>query len=90
MMIAPAAIGIVAQDEFADTQAAIGELTGYSDYQDWIDARWGLCVGLAMTGIDARMVAVDLASFLGWLDWTGKPADERGLDAFASLAARPN
>jgi hypothetical protein len=87
---AAAAIGIVAEDEFAETQAAIGELSGYSDYEDWLDARWGLCVGLAMTGVDARVVVVDLASFLGWLDRAGKPADERALDAFASLAARPN
>ena len=87
-MIVPAAIGIVAEEEFADAQAAIGELMGYSDYEDWLDARWGLCIGLAMAGVDARMVVVDLASFLGWRDRTGKAADERSLDAFASLAAR--
>ena len=29
-MIVPAAIGIVAEEEFADAQAAIGELMGYS------------------------------------------------------------
>jgi hypothetical protein len=87
---APSAIGIVAEDEFADTRAAIAELKGYSDYEDWLDARWGLCIGLAMAGVNASMVVVDLASFLRWLDRTGKVADERTLDAFASLAARPN
>ncbi|MDR3423248.1 MAG: hypothetical protein P4L80_18760 [Xanthobacteraceae bacterium] len=89
-MIAPAAIGIVARDEFADAQATIGELMGYCDHEDWLRARWGLCIGLAMAGIDARMVVVDLVSFLGWRDRTGKPADERALDAFASLAVRAN
>jgi hypothetical protein len=43
-----------------------------------------------MAGVDARMVVVDLTSFLGWRDRTGKPADESALDAFASLAARPS
>jgi hypothetical protein len=86
-MIASAAIGIVAEEEFADAQAAIGELKSYCDYEDWLDARWGLHIGLAMAGVYARMVVVDLASFLGWRDRTGKPADERSLDAFAALAA---
>jgi hypothetical protein len=84
----PAAIGIVADDEFTDAQAY--EFTGYSDYDDCLDAPWGLCIGLAMAGVDAKMVVVDLASFLRLLDRTAKPANERALDAFASLAARPN
>ena len=50
--------------------------------------RCGLLIGLAMAGIDASMVVVDLSSFLGWRDRTGKPADERALDAFASATLR--
>ena len=84
---APSAIGIVAKDEFADARAAIEELTRCRDYEDWLDARWGLRIGLAMAGVNADMVVVDLASFLEWLDRTGKVADERALDVFASLAA---
>ena len=89
-MISPAAIGIVAQEEFVDAQAAIGELASYCDCEDWLDARWGLLIGLAVAGVDARMVVVDLDSFHGWSDRTGKPTDERALDAFASLVARPS
>jgi hypothetical protein len=87
-MIEAAAVGIVAEEEFAHAQAAIGDLAGYCDYGGWLDARWGLCIGLAMAGVDARMVIVDLSSFLGWRDRTGKAADERALNAFASLARR--
>ena len=87
-MIRATAVGIVAEDEFADAQAAIGELAEYGDYEDWLDARCGLLIGLAMAGIDASMVVVDLSSFLGWRDRTGKPADERALDAFASATLR--
>jgi len=87
-MIGATAVGIVAEDEFVRAQAAIGVLAGYCDYEDWLDARRGLQIGLAMAGADARMVVVDLSSFLGWRDRTGKPADERALDAFASLALR--
>lgn len=87
-MSSPAAIGIIAEEEFADAQAAIGELMSYCDYEDWLDARWGLLMSLAMAGVDARMVVVELASFHGWRDRMGKPADERALDAFASLVAQ--
>ncbi len=87
-MIGATAVAIVAADEFAHAQAAIAELADYGDYEDWLDARWGLQIGLAMAGVDAKMVVVDLSSFLGWRDRTGKPADERALDAFASLAPR--
>jgi hypothetical protein len=85
----PAAIAIIGEEEFADAQASIEELTSYCDYEDWLDARWGLHIGLAMAGVDARMVVIDLAAFLGWRDRTGMPANERSLDAFASRAARP-
>ena len=88
-MVGATAVGIVAEDEFAHAQVAIGELAGYRGFEDCLDARWGLCIGLAMAGVDVRMVVVDLASFLGWRDRTGKAADERALDPFASLAARP-
>jgi hypothetical protein len=89
MMVAAVAIGIVAEREFARAQAAIGELAGYGDYEDWLDARWGRQFGLALAGVDAAMVAVDLAAFLRWRARTERPADERALDALASLARRP-
>jgi hypothetical protein len=44
---------------------------------------------LALAGVDVTMVVVDLAAFLRWRARTGRPADERALDAFASLARGP-
>ena len=87
-MVGATAVGIVAEDEFAHAQVAIGELAGYRGFEDCLDARRGLCIGLAMAGVDVRMVVVDLAhSWDGAIE--GKAADERALDPFASLAARP-
>jgi hypothetical protein len=81
-----AAVGVITHDEFSRAQAAICELGGYDDFEDWLDARWGLQCGLAMAGLEARLVAVDLSSFLDWCALTGTSADERALDAFASAA----
>jgi hypothetical protein len=71
----PAAIGIIGEEEFAGAQASIGELTSYCDYEDRLDARWGLHIGLAMAGVDARVVVIELAAFLGWRDRRGLRRD---------------
>lgn len=85
-MIMVATVGIVAEEEFERAQAAICALAGYCDYEDWLDARWGLQFGLALAGVEAKLVVVDLASFLEWCALTETSADERALDAFASVA----
>jgi hypothetical protein len=85
-MIMVATVGIFAEDEFGRAQAAIGALAGYCDYQDWLDARWGLQFGLALAGVEAEIVVVGLSSFLEWCSLTETSADERALDAFASAA----
>jgi hypothetical protein len=64
-MIMVATVGIVAEEEFERAQAAIFAVAGYCDYEDWLDARWGL---------------------LEWCALTETSADERALDAFASVA----
>ncbi|MGD0639386.1 MAG: hypothetical protein ABSC22_01445 [Roseiarcus sp.] len=83
--VARTAIGIVADREFEPARAAIPELAGYFDYDDWLDGREGLQIGLAMAGGDATIVPVSLTSFLEWGRLTGAPLGERALDAFAAL-----
>ncbi len=81
-----AAIGIVAEPEFERAQATIRGLADYYDYEDWLDARWGLQFGLSLAGVDAKIVVVSLSSFLEWCSLTKTSADERALDAFACSA----
>ncbi len=80
------AIGLVDAGEFERARSDIADLACYVDYDDWLDAREGMQIGLAMAGVDAATVHVDLASFREWTALTGRPCDERALDAFAGVA----
>jgi hypothetical protein len=80
------AIGIFPEREFARARAEIADLAGYLDYDDWLDSREGLQIGLDMAGVDATIVGVSLSSFLEWRDLTGASSDQRALDAFAWAA----
>jgi hypothetical protein len=79
-------IGLVAEREFARAQAEIADLAGYIDYDDWLDSREGLQIGLSAAGVDAATVRVSLRSFLEWRDLTGASSGQAALDAFAALA----
>ncbi len=81
-----AAIGILSDREFQAARAAMPDLAGCLDYDEWLDSREGLQIGLAMAGVDASIVPVGLTSFLEWGRLTGARLDERALDAFAALA----
>jgi hypothetical protein len=80
-------IGIVAEKEFHGARSAISDLARCCDYDDWLDAREGLQIGLGMAGVEARIVPVGLSSFLEWSRLSGTSPDEPALDAFASLAS---
>jgi hypothetical protein len=81
-----ATIGVIAEHEFERARAAISELAGYHDYEDWLDSRRGLQFGLAIAGVDANIVVVGLSSFPERRPLAGTSPDERALDAFASVA----
>lgn len=81
-----AVIGLVESPQFGAAQAAMAGLSDCRDYEDWLDRREGLQIGLAMTGVEAAIVRVDLASFLEWASLAGAPLGECALDAFAALA----
>jgi hypothetical protein len=81
-----AVIGLVAEREFALAQAEIADLARYIHYDDWLDSREGMQIGLSAAGVDAAMVRVSLRSFVEWRDLTGASSDQPALDAFAALA----
>jgi hypothetical protein len=83
-----AVIALVAKDEFAWGQIVVPDLNAYSDYGEWRESREGFQMGLAMAGVDVRMVPIALTPFLAWCRLTGTAPDERALDAFASTILR--
>jgi hypothetical protein len=79
-----AVIALIAEAEFARAQIAAPDLAIYSDYADWRESREGFQIGLAMAGVEVKMVPVALKPFLAWCRLTGIAPDARALDAFAS------
>jgi hypothetical protein len=82
-----AIIALVAEAEFAQAQTLIPGLDAYFDHEDWRDSRDGFQMGLAMAGVDVKMVAVRLTPFLAWCRLTRTPPSEQALEAFATTTA---
>lgn len=80
-----AAIGILKPSAFDAAAAAIPTLAGYADYDDWLDAREGSQMGLALAGVDAELVPVSLDALLAWARMTAGAPDEAELDRLAAL-----
>jgi len=71
---------------FAVAAATIPAFSVYADYEDWLDAREGLLMGLAFTGVDADLTPVPLTALLAWARLTGTEPNEAALDRLAALA----
>ncbi len=82
----PVAVGMLSPQAFAVAAATIPALSAYSDYADWLDAREGLQMGLALGGVDADLTPVSLTALLAWARLTGTEPDEAALDRLAALA----
>lgn len=79
-------VGLFDACEFEPARAEIAGLADYFDYEDWLDAREGLQIGLAMIGIDATLIKVEFDHFLEWSRLTETAPSEGALDQFAALA----
>ena len=57
-----AIIALVSEQEFARARTIVPGLNAYFDYEDWRESRDGFQMGLAMAGVDVKMVTVRLAA----------------------------
>jgi hypothetical protein len=82
-MIEP--LAVLSADEFDRGRGLIDDLASHCTYEDWMESREGLYIGLSLGGIDARLVSVSLNGFLDWCERRLITPTERALDAFALL-----
>ncbi|MGA2491734.1 MAG: hypothetical protein ABSF67_02155 [Roseiarcus sp.] len=78
-------IGILTPRAFAAAAATVPALAAYADYDDWLDARDGLRMGLAFGGVDSEFAPVSLTALLAWTHLTGNEPDEAALDRLATF-----
>jgi hypothetical protein len=79
-----AVIPLISADQFDWAQTVIPEWKEYSGYEDWRETCEGFQIGLAMAGVDVKMIPISLGSFLSWCRDTKTPPSERVLETFAA------
>ena len=83
----PAIIGILDAIDFAAARWLMPELQTYADYSDWLDLREGAQIGLAMAGVDARIVPVDFQRFISWCVDCRVDLTKSALDLYGRMVA---
>ena len=81
-------VGVVPSGEFERARESISELSNYSDYDDWLDSRYGRFMGLSLGGAEASLEMVALDDFLNWCRARRMRPTEAALDAYAQHAKR--
>ena len=80
-------VGVVPSGEFERARESISELSNYSDYDDWLDSRYGRFMGLSTAGAEASLETVPLEDFLSWCASRRMRPSEDALDDYAQLAS---
>jgi hypothetical protein len=78
-------VAALGEEDFRQARAAIPDFAQSLDYEDWLDDRYGLTVGLCSSGVDARIVTVDLSTFLAWCRSARLAPTEKNLHLFAGF-----
>ena len=76
-------VGVVSAADFGRAKDCISELSDYSGYDDWLDSRYGLFMGLSLGGDEASLETVALNEFLDWCGARRMRPTEAALDAYA-------
>lgn len=80
-------VAMLDEDDFEAARDLIPDLAMHGDYEDWLDDRYGLVVGLCSSGVDAKSVKVELSHFLAWCRYANLAPTEESLDDFATIVA---
>src|SRR5579862_4574907 len=76
-------VAALGEEDFRRACASIPNFAQSLDYEDWLDDRYGLTVGLCSSGVDARIVTVELSTFLAWCRSARLAPTDRNLHLFA-------
>ena len=83
-------VGVVSAADFERARDYISDLSGFRDYEDWLDSRYGHFMGLSIGGAEASLETVGLDDFLDWCGSHGALPSEVALDAYASHSSLPS
>lgn len=84
-LLRPVAIAVLNESDFYRLRSQRSARGLPDHYQDWLDEREGLLIGLAAAGVRTIRIAVDLERFLAWCTADSIALDDAALDRFVAL-----
>jgi hypothetical protein len=81
-------LAIIKPEEFLLAQLSIFDLRDYGDYEEWMEAQESRQFGLAIAGVEARRIPIELSAFLDWCQHTLQRPNSSTLDKYAAAIAR--
>ena len=78
-------IALINRADFLRAKELVENFDQWEAFEDYLDDREGLWMGLAFAGSSIRLAAVSLDPFLAWCRATGEPATVESLNEFAGL-----
>ena len=82
------AIGLLSRADFVQLKRECAAHRFPDNYDEWLDEREGLQIGLSAAGVQTSMTAVDLALFLEWCQASSRSIDNDAIDAFVTTTLR--
>lgn len=81
-------IGLLNRPDFIQLKRECAVFPFPDHYDEWLDEREGLQIGLSAAGVETTITTVDLTLFLEWCGRLSRPIDNDSLDAFAAATSR--
>ncbi len=75
-------MALISADEFEIARSFIPELSGYQDYDDWLDYQYGRFMGWSLGGVDTELIPVVIEDFFSWCRKNKLSPSECALDEF--------
>ena len=86
MLVAPErCIALVNRADFLRAKELVENFDQWEAFEDYLDDREGLWMGLAFAGLSVPLASISLDPFLAWCGTNGEPATAERLDEFATL-----
>jgi hypothetical protein len=83
-------LALLKREQFQLARLSIFDLRDYADYDEWVEVLESRQVGLAMAGVQARQVWVELSAFLDWCRSNSQRPNASTLDSYAASIAASN
>ena len=80
-------LAMIRPEQFPLAQLSIFDLRGFADYDEWAEVQESRAFGVAIAGVEARRIPIELGAFLDWCRQNVQRPNSATLDKYAALVA---